>query len=93
MGKDPCKRQTGGLETYGIKWSLGKPHAIQASPSLGRGRLKGPPLRLRELAWQAPSWEGGYTGSPGRHLPVPQLARAVLASRCFQALPAAKRAK
>lgn len=54
MGKDPCKGQTGGLrpgrkrgkETYDIRWSLGKPHASQASPSLGRGR-EGIPLQLR----------------------------------------------
>ena len=89
----------GGEENYGIRWSLGKPHAIQASPSLGRGREEGPspplmPLQLRALAWQAQPWEGqggSWTMSPGQYLPVLQAAQAVPANRCFQALPVAKK--
>lgn len=33
----------------------------------------------------------GLYGDPGWYLPVPQLARAVRANRCFQALPAARK--
>lgn len=80
-----------GKENYGIRWSLGKPPAIQASPSLGRGTPPLMPLQLRALAWQAPPWEGSRTVSPGQYLPVPQAAQAVPANRCFQALPAAKK--
>lgn len=84
-----------GGEAEGARWSLGNHVASRLLPA-SKAREKRdplPPLQLRVLARQAqPCEEQGRRWTMSRwYLPVLQLAQAVPANRCFQALPAAKR--
>lgn len=78
---------------YGIRWTLGRHRRSRLLPALEEGGKRDPHCSSGS-ARPAQPWEaqgGGWTARPGRYLPAPQSAQAVLAIRCSQALPAAEK--
>lgn len=81
MGRDPCRRQTGGLrrglEGEGHLWHRVEPRPWEATcqPGISQRERRGAPTAAQGATWQARPWQGrggGWTVSPGRYLPAPQ---------------------